>query len=49
MYSLLNKLDNMSSELNGKYELRIDVSGLSSGVSELSIDYPVAGNVDVQG
>ena len=37
--------DNVSSELNGKYELRIDVSGLSSGVSELSIDYPVAGNV----
>ena len=37
--------DNVSSELNGKYELRMNVSGLSSGVSELSIDYPVAENV----
>ena len=37
--------DNVSSELNGKYELRMNVNGLSSGVSELSIDYPVAENV----
>ena len=37
--------DDVSSELNGKYELRMNVSGLSSGVSELSIDYPVAEDV----
>ena len=31
---------NVSSELNGRYQLRVNESGLVSGVAEFSVDYP---------
>ena len=34
----------ISSELNGRYELRVNGSGLVAGGAEFSIDYPVADN-----